>query len=146
MLLLLVTAVAVGYFVVQNRSSASGTPQDFVHTTQRIEQQARSLPVLASKVQRFTELHAFDQSANRVIAAMERDAFRLHQIASGSSGNDKAIADPAASAADQALDAAARYQHELAFTYRLNNASTAEQDLNAAVAQLKQQEQAWAHR
>jgi hypothetical protein len=141
-----VTAVVVGYFFVRSRSSASGTPQDFVHTSQRIEQEGRSLPMLASKVQRFTELHAFDQSANRVIAAMERDVFRIHQIASGSSGNDKAIADQGASAADQALDAATRYQHAVAFTYRLSNASTAEQDLNAAIAQLKQQEQAWAHR
>jgi hypothetical protein len=146
MLLLVVTAVAVGYFVVQHRSRASGTPQDFVHTTQRIEQDARSLPVLATKVQRFTELHTFDQRANGVIAAMERDVYRIHQIASGSSGNDKGIADQAASAADQALDAATRYQHAVAFTYRLSNASTAEQDLNAAVAQLKQQDQAWAHR
>ena len=146
MLLLLLTAAAVGYFFVQNRSSASGTPEDFVHTTQRIEEEARALPVLATKVQRFTELHTFDQSANGVIAAMERDVYRLHQIASGSSGNDKAIADQGASAADQALDAATRYQHAVAFTYKLSNASAAEQDLKAAVAQLKQQEQAWAHR
>ncbi|GEM_PF-5368581 len=145
-LLLLVTAVAVGYFVVQSRSSASGTPQDFVHTTQRIEHEARSLPVLATKVQRFTELHAFDQSARGVIAAMERDVYRIHQIASGSSGTDKAITDQAASAADQALHAASAYQYSVAYTYRLGNASAAEQDLNAAVAQLKQQEQAWAHR
>ena len=137
--------MAAGYVVVQSRSSASRTPKDFVHTTRRIVQEAQSLPVLASRVQRFTELHAFDQSANAVVAAMERDVFRLHQIASGSSGSQKSVADQAGTAADQALDAATRYRKAVAFTYRLGNASRAQGDLNAAVDTLNQQVRAWAH-
>ncbi len=140
------TVVAAGYFVVTNRSGASGTPQDFTHTAQRVVQEARSLPTMASKVQRFLELHTFHQNAIQAIGAMQRDVARLHQIASGSSGNDKTIADQAATVGDQALDAATRYEEAVALTYRLNNASTAEQDLNTAIANLQQQVQAWAHR
>jgi uncharacterized membrane protein YdfJ with MMPL/SSD domain len=140
-----VTVAAAGYFVVSRGSSASGTPQDFVHVAQRLAREARSVPTAAKRVQRFLELHAFDQSASDVITQMERDVYRMHQLASGASGSAKPIADQAAAAADQLLSAVARYQKAVAFTYRLGNASTAEQDLNAAVDTLNQQAKAWAH-
>jgi hypothetical protein len=119
---------------------------DFVHTSQRVVQEARDLPFLAGRVQRFAELHTFDQTAGAVIAAMEVDVHRLHQLASDSSGSEKSIADQAASAGDQALDAAYRYQRSVAFTYRLDSANTAQQDLNAAIDTLNQQVKAWPHR
>jgi hypothetical protein len=147
--LVLVTVAAAGYFFVHGRSSSSsssGNQQDFVHTSRRIVADGRSIPTMASKVHRFLELRAFDQSAYSVLLAMGRDAHRLHQIASGSSGNDKTIADQAASAGDQAVDAATRYEKAVALTYRLGNASAAEEDLKAALATLQQEEQAWAHR
>jgi hypothetical protein len=141
-----VTVVAAGYFYVQSRSSSSGNQQDFVHTSQRIVADGRSIPTMASRVHRFLELRAFDQSAYSVLLAMGRDVHRLHEIASGSSGSDKAIADQAASVGDQAVDAATRYEKAVALTYRLSTAGAAEQDLNAALATLQQQERAWAHR
>jgi hypothetical protein len=145
LLLVVVTVVAAGYFVVNRSSGGSSTPQDFGHTAERLAQEARSIPTLATHVQRFTELRAFDQGAGFTILAMERDSIRLRQIATSASGARKTVADQAVSAAVQALNAATRYQHAVAYTYRLDKAALAREDLNAATATLDQQAKAWAH-
>jgi len=136
----------VGYFFVKGGSSSPGNQQDFVHTSQRVVGDGRSIPMMASTVHRFLELRAFEQGAYNTLLAMGRDVHRLHQIASDLSGSDKTIADQAASAGDQAADAATRYEKAVALTYKLSSASTAKQDLDAALATLHQQELAWAHR
>ncbi len=146
LVLIVVTIAGVGYVLAtRGKSTSSGTPTDFVHTSQAVAQQARMVPAEAAQVQRFSQLHTFDLEAQRTIAMMQAGTDRLHRFATTATGNQKALAEAAATAGDQAIDAAGRYRQAVAFSYRLGNASTAERDLLAAAATLDQQAKAWSH-
>jgi hypothetical protein len=148
-LLLVVTTIAgVGYLVATRNSSSGGrasNPNDFVHTSAAVALQARTLPFEAAQVQRFAQLHSFDAAAQRTIAMMQAGTDRLHRFATTATGNRQPVAAQAAAAGDQAVDAAGRYRRAVAFSYRLANADTAEQDLLAAATTLDQQAKAWSH-
>jgi hypothetical protein len=142
-LLLVATLGAVGYLLV-GRSGGAGNPNDLVHVDQRIARDARSLPYAAQRVQRFTELHQFDAVAVAVIAEMDNDVAQLQHLSAADSGSGRTIIDASVAAAQQAIDAAGRFRHAVAFSYRLANADTARQDLFAAATTLDQEVKAWA--
>jgi hypothetical protein len=146
LLLLVLTIGGVAYVLAtRGKSASSGTPNDFVHTSAAVAQQARSLPFEAAQVQRFAQLHSFDLAAQQTIAMMQTETDRLHRFAATATANQKPVAEQAAAAGDQAIDAAGRYRQAVAFSYRLGNANTAEQDLLATAATLDQQAKAWSH-
>jgi hypothetical protein len=143
--LLVVTVAAAAYFLVGRSSSGAGTANDFVHVDQRIAATARSLPVAAQRVQRFTELHQFDAFAGAAITQMNKDLEVLTRLRANESAAGQHIIDTSGAATQSAIDAAGRYRSALAFSYRLANADQARQDLEAAAATLDQQAQAWAN-
>ncbi len=142
---MLATIGAAGYLYLSRGSSSSGSTTDFVQVDQRLIADAYAIPGAAQQVHRFAELNAFDQGVNWRLAAMAQELGHLQAIASGASGSQKAIADQAVTAAQQALDAAGQYHKAIAFTYRLVDADTASHDLSTAIASLKQQITAWRH-
>jgi hypothetical protein len=145
--LLLVTVIAGSYFLATrgggSTSSPSASATDFVSVTRRVATSARSLPVTATKIQRFLEVHQFDLVAIPIIASIDRDRDRLIKFAGTQTGTARGIADQAVNAANQAADAAANYREAVAFTYRLSNAQSAARDLASAAATLDAQAQAW---
>jgi hypothetical protein len=146
LLLIVVTIAGVAYVVASRKSGGtSGRPSDFVHTSEAVAQQARMLPLEAAQVQRFAQLHSFDVAAQHTTAMMQAGTDRLHRFATTATGNRQQVAEHAAVAGDQAIDAAGRYRRAVAFSYRLTNATAAEQDLLAAATTLDQQAKAWSH-
>ena len=106
---------------------------------------ADTVVTAAAGVQRFAELHSFDLIATAQVQILSQQLTKFQSIEAGASGRQKQIATEAVSTVKQAIDAVGQYRKAVAFSYRLADADTAHQDLNTAVASLKQQAQAWQH-
>jgi hypothetical protein len=143
--LLLLASLAVGaYFLLGRHSgSGSGSSQGFVATSQNLVTAADNVPMAAEKVQRFLELHTFDNDALKYIGEMQVYLDQLESIAKQSSGSQRQIADAQVTAAKQAITAATQFRQAVAFTYKLSGANAAEQTLNLALAGIEHNIKAW---
>lgn len=144
LVLVLATLAAAGYLYLA-RSSGSGSATGFLGANQQSVKAAGTVITAADRVQRFAEAHAFDLIATDQIHTLSLQRTTLQSIAARASGRQKQIANEAVSTVQQAIDGVDRYRLAVAFTYRLNEADAAHQDLNNAIASLRQQAQAWQH-
>ncbi|HSO97107.1 MAG TPA: hypothetical protein VLV81_13825 [Acidimicrobiia bacterium] len=144
LVLLVATLGTVGYLFL-NRGGTTSTASGFLGADQQSVKAATTVVAAAQAVQRFAALHSFDLVAQAQSAVLDRQLTSLRSIASSSTGRQKQIANETASTVQLALEAVDRYRRAVAFTYRLADAEQALQDLNNAVATLKQQAQAWQH-
>jgi hypothetical protein len=142
--LLLATLGAVGYLYL-SRGGSSSAATGFVGANQESVKAVDTVVAAAQPVQRFTELHAFDLIATAQTQVLSKQLSALQGVSAGASGRQKQIADEAIATVQQAIDAVGQYRKAVAFTYRLTDAEAAHQDLNNAVASLKQEAQAWQH-
>jgi hypothetical protein len=142
--LLLASLGAVGYLYV-SRSGSSSSATGFVGADQESAKAVVTVRTAAQNVQRFKELHAFDVTARAQIQTLSRQLTKLESIAAGASGRQKQIADKAVTTVKEVIYGVGQYRKALASTYRLVDAAAAERGLDYAVANLKQQAQAWQH-
>jgi hypothetical protein len=140
--LLLATLGAVGYLYL-SRSGSSAAATGFVGANQASVKAIDTVVAGAQPVQRFTELRTFDVLATAQSQVLSKQVTSLQSVSAGASGRQKQIADEAISTVRSAIDAVGRYRKAVAFTYRLSDAQAAHQDLDSAVASLKQEAQAW---
>jgi len=140
--LLVATLGAVGYLYL-SRGGGNSSATGFVGANQESVKAADTVVRAAQDVQRFKELSAFDHIATAQIVVLFKQQTTLQNIAAGASGRQKQLAGEAVTTVKQAVDAIGRYRKAVALTYRLSDAETAQQDLNNAVASLKQEAQAW---
>jgi murein L,D-transpeptidase YcbB/YkuD len=144
LILVVATLAGVGYlYLARGGSSANAT--GFLGANQQSVKAATTVITAARGVQRFTELRAFDLIATAQIHTLFVQRTTLQGIEAGASGRQKQIANEAVSSVQQAIDSADRYRRSVALTYRLNDANAAHQQLNNAIASLRQQAQAWQH-
>jgi hypothetical protein len=144
LVLVLATLAAAGYLYLTRGGNTAGAT-GFVGADQQSVKAIDTVVTAADGVQRFAGLHPFDVTATAQIQVLSRQLTALQHIAAGASGRQKQIADDAVTTVRQAIDAAAQYRKAVAFTYRLADADSAHQDLNNAVASLKQQARDWQH-
>jgi hypothetical protein len=142
--LLAATLGAVGYLYL-SRGGGNSSATGFVGADQESVKAANTVVMAARDVQRFKEIGAFDHIATAQLVALFKQQATLQNIAAGASGRQRQLADEAVTTVKQAEDAVGRYRKAVGFTYRLSDAESAQQDLNSAVASLKQQAQAWQH-
>ena len=145
LVLVLATIGAAGYLYLSRSSSTSSTGGGLVGSEQRVVKSADTLTAAAQRVQRFATLRSFDLVAQDQVQVMSRELTALQHIEAGASGRQKAIAGQAVTDVREAIYATLLYRKAVAFTYRLSEAAQAHQYLNNAIADLKQQAQAWQH-
>ncbi len=141
---MLATLTAAGYlYLARGGSSANAT--GFLGANQQSVKATDTVIAAAGRVQRFAELHSFDVMTLGQIQVLSRQLTTLQGIAASASGRQKQIADEAVTAVKLAIYWVGLYRQAVAFTHRLVDADTAHQQINDAVASLKQQAQAWQH-
>jgi hypothetical protein len=142
-LVLLIATIGTLAYLFLGRGSGSSAATGFVGAEQRSVTAVTTVVTAAQSVQRFAALHSFDVVVQAQGGVLNRQLAALRSIASSSSGRQQQIANEAVSTVRQTLDAMDRYRRAVAFTYRLADADTAHQDLDSAVASLKQEAQSW---
>lgn len=145
LVLVLATIGAAGYLYLSRTSTTSSTGGGLVGSEQRVVKAADTLAAGAQRVQRFATLKSFDLIAQGQVINMTREMTALQHIEAGASGRQKQIAGQAVTDVQQAIDATLAYRKAIVFTYRLSDAASAHTDLLSAIADLKQQAQAWQH-
>lgn len=144
-MLLLIASVAVAAYLLIGRHSGSGSsnPTGFVATSQSFLTAGQSVTDEAKQVQRFLELHTFDEQALKRIGEMQVYLNQFESIAQQSSGTQRQLADAQVTAARQAIAAATQFRQAVAFSYKLSNANTAQQTLGLALAAVEHNLKAW---
>ena len=144
--LLIVSLAVAAYFLVGRHSGSSSTASTgFVATSQNFVTAGQRVTTEAKQVQRFLELHSFDQQALKRIGEMQVYLVQFESIAKQSSGTQRQLADAQVTAAKQAIAAATQFRQSVAFSFKLGSASTAQQTLGLALAAIEHNLKAWNH-
>jgi hypothetical protein len=143
--LLLVASLAVAAYLLVGRGGGSGSsdPKGFVASSQGLVDVAHGVLSDAQKVQRFLELHSFDNDTVAAIALMNTYASQLEAVAKQSSGSARQLAQSQVAAAQEVIDAVSQYRQAVVFNYNLSRANTAQQDLTAALDTVQQNIKTW---
>jgi len=143
--LLLIATLGVGTYFLLGRKNSSGAskPTGFVATSQNFITSGQNLMEAAKQVQRFLELHNFDNQALKSIVEMQVDLNQFATIAQQSSGTQRQLAEAQVTTAKQAITAATQFRQAVAFSYKLSNANTARQTLGVALGAIEHNLTAW---